>query len=222
VPRVNAKSRLLDLRRYRHGGLRFVYPEKESSMKKTIDMISAALLAVGFALSAGGQTPGPAQPLASSKVIDEWVTKWQKQLVDVAEAMPADKYPFVPTVGEFKGVRTFGEQVKHVAAANYILAAGALGEKPPSDAGDEMGPGAIRTKPEIVAYLQGSFAALHKAAGAIDDQNKLVATVPPISPLQGRGTRLGLVVEAIFHSANHYGQMVEYLRMNGVVPPGSR
>src|SRR5262249_40102475 len=157
----------------------------------------------------------------SNQVTDDWVTKLEKQLVDVAEAMPADKYPFAPTNGEFKGVRTFGQQLKHAAAANYILAASALGEPTPADAGDEMGPDSVRTKPEIVAYLKGSFAALHKAAAAIDEQNAVIKS-SPISPLQNTATRLGLVVEALLHSANHYGQMVEYLRMNGVIPPASR
>jgi hypothetical protein len=80
------------------------------------------------------------------------------EIVSAAEAMPADKYGFAPTDGEFKGVRTFGKQVKHLAATNHILAAAALGEEPPADAGDELGPEAIRTKAEIIDYLNGSFA----------------------------------------------------------------
>ena len=157
----------------------------------------------------------------SGQVVDDWVARWETKLVEVAEALPADKYSFAPSNGEFKGVRTFGQQLKHAAAANYILAAGALGEKAPADAGDEIGPDSVRTKDEIVAYLKGSFASLHKAAAAIDEKN-IVIKEPSISPLHGTGTRLGLVVEAILHSANHYGQMVEYLRMNGVIPPASR
>jgi len=157
----------------------------------------------------------------SSQVIDDWVTKWEKQLVDVADAMPADKYSFAPSDGEFKSVRTFSQQLKHAAAANYILAASALGEPSPVDAGDEAGPESVRTKAEIVAYLKGSFAALHKAAATIDEKNVLIKSTP-ISPLQNTATRLGLIVEALLHSANHYGQLVEYLRMNGVIPPASR
>src|SRR5215831_13080278 len=81
----------------------------------------------------------------------------QEIIVSAADAMPADKYPFAPTDGEFKGVRTFGQQVKHLAAANYILSAAALGEEPPADAGDETGPEAVRAKAEILDYLNGSF-----------------------------------------------------------------
>jgi len=136
--------------------------------------------------------------------------------------MPADKYGFAPTDGEFNGVRTFGQMVKHLSATNYILAAAALGEAPPSDAGDEVGPETVRTKAEILAYLNGSFARLNKAVEAIGEDSVPVKS-SPISPLKGRQvTRLALAVESLAHAFDHYGQMVEYLRMNGVVPPASR
>lgn len=119
-------------------------------------------------------------------------------------------------------MRTFGQMVKHLSATNYILAAAALGEAPPSDAGDEVGPETVRTKAEILAYLNGSFARLNKAVEAIGEDSVPVKS-SPISPLKGREvTRLALVVESLAHAFDHYGQMVEYLRMNGVVPPASR
>ena len=146
----------------------------------------------------------------------------EKVIVSAADAMPADKYGFAPTDGEFKGVRTFGQQVKHLAAANHILAAAALGEEPPADAGDETGPEATRTKVEILAYLNASFAHLGKAIDAVGQKNLGVRS-SPISPLKSTEvTRLALVVEALVHDFDHYGQMVEYLRMNGIVPPASR
>jgi uncharacterized damage-inducible protein DinB len=146
----------------------------------------------------------------------------EKVIVSAADAMPADKYGFAPTDGEFKGVRTFGQMVKHLSATNHILAAAALGEEPPADAGDEVGPEAVRTKAEILNYLNGSFAQLDKALEAIGQKNVPVKS-SPISPLKGtEATRLALVVESLAHAFDHYGQMVEYLRMNGVVPPGSR
>lgn len=146
----------------------------------------------------------------------------QNQIVSAAEAMPADKYAFIPTDGEFKGVRTFGQQAKHVAATNHILAAAALGEEPPADAGDEAGPEVVRTKAEILEYLNGSFAHLYKAIDAIGERDTRVKS-SPISPLRSAdATRLALTVEALIHAFDHYGQMVEYLRMNGVVPPASR
>lgn len=146
----------------------------------------------------------------------------QTQIVSAADAMPAVKYGFAPTDGEFKGVRTFGRQVKHLAATNHILAAAALGEDTPADAGDEMGPETVRTKAEILDYLNASFAHLGKAIDAIDEKNAIVKS-SPISPMKDTEmTRLALTVEALIHAFNHYGQMVEYLRMNGVVPPASR
>ena len=150
------------------------------------------------------------------------LTLAEKVIVSAADAMPADKYGFAPTEGEFKGVRTFGQQVKHLAAANHILAAAALAEEPPADAGDEVGPETVRTKDEILNYLKGSFEHLSKAVDAIG-QPSVSVNASPISPLKkGEGTRSALVVESLFHAADHYGQMVEYLRMNGVVPPASR
>jgi len=146
----------------------------------------------------------------------------QTIIVSAADAMPADKYGFAPTDGEFKGVRTFGQQVKHLAAANHILAAAALGQEPPTLAGDEMGPETVRTKAEILDYLNGSFEHLGRAIAAIGDKNAAVKS-SPISPLKSaETTRLALTVEAMIHAFDHYGQMVEYLRMNGVVPPASR
>jgi len=146
----------------------------------------------------------------------------ERVIVSAADAMPADKYGFAPTDGEFKGVRTFGQMVKHLSATNYILAAAALGEEPPADAGDELGPKTVRTKAEILNYLNGSFAQLHKAIDAIS-QNTAPVKSSPISPLKAaEATRLALVVESLVHAFDHYGQMVEYLRMNGVVPPASR
>jgi hypothetical protein len=146
----------------------------------------------------------------------------EKLIVPAVEAMPADKFGFAPTDGEFKGVRTFGQQVKHLAAANHILAAAALGEEPPADAGDEMGPDTVRTKAEILDYLKGSFAHLFRAIDAIGQANVPV-NPSPISPFKkDEVTRSALVIEALAHACDHYGQLVEYLRMNGIVPPASR
>src|SRR5437868_15376968 len=104
----------------------------------------------------------------------------EKVIVSAADAMPADKYGFAPTDGEFKGVRTFGQMVKHVSATNYILAAAALGEEPPADAGDELGPETVRTKDEILRYLKGSFAYLGKAIEAIGQKSVPVKSSPKI------------------------------------------
>jgi uncharacterized damage-inducible protein DinB len=146
----------------------------------------------------------------------------EKEIISTVDAMPADKFGFAPTDGDFKGVRTFGQMVKHFSATNHILAAAALGEEPPAEAGDELGPESVRTKAEILAYLKSSFVHLDKAVEAIGQTNIPVNT-SPISPLKrGEVTRLALITETLLHTYDHYGQMVEYLRMNGVVPPASR
>jgi len=146
----------------------------------------------------------------------------EREIISTVDAMPADKFGFAPTDGEFKGVRTFGQMVKHFSATNHILAAAALGEEPPADAGDELGPENVRTKAEILTYLKGSFVHLEKAVQAIGQTN-IPVNASPISPLKrGEVTRLALITETLLHAYDHYGQMVEYLRMNGVVPPASR
>jgi DinB superfamily len=180
-----------------------------------------ALTAPAWAGEGSGPASQAPQVRPSSQVVGDFVALCESLLVGAADAMPADKYSFAPTEGEFAGVRTFAQQVKHAAATNYILGAAILGEPPPPDAGDEMGPETVRTKPEIMKYLTGSFAYLRKAAAAIDPRNAIVKG-SPISPLGGKTTRLGLAIETLAHAMDHYGQMVEYLRMNGVVPPASR
>ena len=146
----------------------------------------------------------------------------ETEIISTVDAMPADKFGFAPTDGEFKGVRTFGQMVKHFSATNHILAAAALGEEPPAEAGDELGPESVRTKAEILAYSKGSFVHLDKAVEAIG-QTTIPVTASPISPLKrGEVTRLALITETLLHAYDHYGQLVEYLRMNGVVPPASR
>ena len=185
-------------------------------------------LAAGNLLAQAGQqqvgsTKDPAHLDAQQekRALQSLLKLAEKLIVSAVDAMPADKFGFAPTDGEFTGVRTFGQQVKHLAAANHILAAAALGEEPPANAGDEAGPETVRTKDEILAYLSGSFAHLSKAVDAIGQTN--TSANPSPSPLKkGEVTRSALVVESLFHAADHYGQIVVYLRMNGVVPPASR
>jgi uncharacterized damage-inducible protein DinB len=173
------------------------------------------------------QQPGenktvPLDAPREKRAIQIFLKAVEKPIVSAAEAMPADKYGFAPAEGEFQSVRTFGQQVKHLAATNHILAAAALGEEPPPGAGDEQGPETVRTKAEILDYLKASFAHLGKAIDAIGDSSTKVKP-SPISPLPASATtRLALTVEALIHAFDHYGQMVVYLRMNAVVPPASR
>src|SRR5438105_14779112 len=98
-----------------------------------------------------------------SQVMDGELSGVEKEFVDAADAMPEDKYDFAPTNGEFKGVRTFAQQVRHVAATNYLVASGILGEKPPVEVGGENGPDSIKSKADIIKFLKDSFAYAHKA-----------------------------------------------------------
>jgi uncharacterized damage-inducible protein DinB len=141
--------------------------------------------------------------------------------VAAAEAMPEDKYGFAPKDGEFKGVKTFAEQVKHVAAVNYFLGASILGEKPPVEIGNpEVGPENLKAKAEIVKFLKDSFDYAHKAIGSITAANGTKSMKFPFG--EGTTTPVGLATILAFHGMDHYGQMAVYLRMNGIIPPASR
>ena len=181
--------------------------------------IFAALLVLVSGKSATAQKQAPVQKENQNvgRVLEFWISDTERLVVPAAEAMPEASYSFAPTSAQFKGVRTFAEQVKHLAAANYQLGAGALGEGPPAGTQNESAPSSIRAKAEIMEYLRGSFACLHRAAAAINEKNMN----EPIAAKGGR-TRMWLLIDAVVHSSNHYGQMVEYLRMNGIVPPASR
>jgi hypothetical protein len=159
----------------------------------------------------------------NTQILDFILSFQERRIIDVAEAMPEEKYSFAPTRGEFTGVRTFADQLKHIAADNYLLGAGILGKKPPDNVGSgESGSSEVRGKREIVAYVKASFAYMHRAAAAIDDAKAPIPT-PPISPWpEGTATRLGVAIEDCVHTWDHYGQLVEYLRMNSIVPPASR
>ena len=156
----------------------------------------------------------------TADVLNAYLTSVEKEVVPAAEAMPEDKYSFAPSSGEFKGVRTFAEQVKHVATVNYILGATILGEKPPVDPSQENGPNTVKTKAEIIKYINDSFAYLHKALGTVTADNLVEPIKNPFGP--GMLPRLRVVLIATGHPWDHYGQMVEYLRMNGIIPPASR
>lgn len=188
---------------------------------KTKSLVVGVLLALGVGCSA--QTASPEAHRSNTQIINLILDFEEKQILDVAEAMPQEKYDFVPAAGEFKGVRSFADQLKHIAADNYLLCAGILGEKAPGNTEPgEKGSSAVQTKPEIIAYVKDSFAYMHRGAAAIDDEKRPIPT-PSISPWpEGTATRLGVAIEDCVHSWDHYGQLVEYLRMNGIVPPASR
>ena len=184
---------------------------------KQMNLIFIFILWLACSSIALAQTDRQTELRSVGKELDVWVSKTEQELVPAADAMPEEKYGFARSIGKFEDVRTFAEQIKHLAAANYILASAVLGEKPPQGEHAESAPDSLKSKAEIMEYLKGSFAYLHRAAAAINEENE-TETIK----LMDNRTRPGLIVDALLHSFNHYGQIVEYLRMNGLVPPASR
>jgi DinB superfamily len=186
-------------------------------MKKFHTACACLFLTSGMVLA---QAAKPAEPQTVSQVLAHSVANVEHEFVPAAEAMPEDKYAFAPTTGEFKGVRTFAQQVKHVASVNYMLASGILGEKPPVDPVGENGPDSIKSKADIIKDLKDSFVYLNKAAESVNASNLVSPTKDPFG--EGTATRLALAIGAVGHCFDHYGQIVEYLRLNGIIPPASR
>jgi uncharacterized damage-inducible protein DinB len=181
-------------------------------------MKTATCLAFALLLSAlaWGQQEEIPKNIAAS--VGDMLEFAQQQFVAVAEAMPADKYSFIPTAGNFKDARSFGEQVKHVACANFAFFNEIEGKTPPEGC-ERGGPSKAQTKTELLQYLRESFEYGNKVLATINAQNAL-------DRVNGRyaapNTKLGVAVAAVWHISDHYGQLVEYLRMNGVVPPSTQ
>lgn len=188
---------------------------------KTKNCMFTAIVLLACTSAALAQANKQLQQRNIAEALDSWITNTETHVVPVAEVMPEDKYSFAPapTSGEFKGVRTFAEQLKHLAANNYGMAALILGEKRTPEMSNETGPDSVKTKAQIMEYLKGSFAALHKAVATISENN---VVQPTASPSRWQTTRLSFAVDAVAHCFDHYGQLVEYLRMNGIIPPDSR
>lgn len=149
--------------------------------------------------------------------VNEIWTEVERSFIALADAMPENKWSFKPTQGEFKDVRTFAEQVKHVACANEAWAKKLRGEKPPARC-DIGGPNPAKTKAEIMDYLKESFRMMDAGIADTNTGNLL----QPLKGPYGGDNRLSVVSYALWHATDHYGQLVEYLRMNGLVPPASR
>jgi uncharacterized damage-inducible protein DinB len=163
----------------------------------------------------------PASSANVGKIFDGQLRTIESEFVPLVEAMPADKMNFAPQQGAFKGVRTFGQQATHVATIIYAVSAAALGEKNPTDMGqNENGPASLNTKEAIVRYVKDAFTYGHKAMQNLTTKN---LTDPMSSPFgSGKMARVDAASVAVWHSFDHYGQMVVYARMNGIVPPASR
>jgi uncharacterized damage-inducible protein DinB len=203
------------------------YPMKQlqTSLLLVLSLAAASAYAQATKSSpAAGASASPSTPPTIASAIDREISIVEKEVVEAAEAMPEDKFDFSPEKlnlpgSNYKGVRTFGEQLKHVAASNYLIWSPITGEKPPDTVNDGKGPDNMKAKADIIKYLKDSFAFGHKAVATLNSSN----LVEPITSGSGRQTtRLFLATFAPAHCFDHYGQMIEYLRMNGIVPPASR
>lgn len=176
----------------------------------TFVLLGVSQIALGQMAMQPAKTPGDA--------LNAVLNIGKGEFMAAAEAMPENKYSYAPTSGAFKGVRTFAEEVKHVAAVNYIFGAAILQEKPPVDVGGENGPDSVKTKADILKFAGDSFEYLQKALASVSEKNQLDL----VDSFFGKVPRLSIASFSVAHPMDHYGQMVEYLRSNGIVPPASR
>ena len=186
---------------------------------KSLTVLSAVLAVAGMWTmppieAQTAMSAAPAATTTPAQVVDQLLSIVEGEMVPLVEAMPADKFDFAPTNGNFKGVRTFGQQVQHVIMANYYMFGAASSLQMP----DRQTFKAMKTKAQLVQGLKDSFAFGHRAIATLTTQNAMEA----VKPVDGISTRGGIMAFAIIHMNDHFGQMVEYLRMNGIVPPSSR
>jgi hypothetical protein len=172
------------------------------------------------ALFAGALMGADGGKMTVAKLYDSELASAESEIVPLAEAMPADKYNFAPTGGALTGVRTFAQQVKHLAAVIYLVGAAAKQEKPPVNLQGENGPDSVASKEQIVQFLKDAFAYGHNVMATLTEKNQLDSVKSPFGG--GEMVRGSLAALATSHSFDHYGQMVIYARMNNVVPPASR
>jgi uncharacterized damage-inducible protein DinB len=185
----------------------------------TARLLLCCALIASPALASAQDAAKPAKPavgtvMTPADTYGKLLSGIEQEFVSAAEAMPADKFDFAPPAGagDFKGVRTFGGQIKHVAEANYYFFGGSMSDadgKAKSDAIEKL-----TSKADIIQALKDSLALAHTYIAGITPQNTFVMTE--------HGTRGGMAAFGIAHMMDHYGQMVVYLRMNGIVPPASR
>jgi len=184
-------------------------------------LLSALLIATTSTLGQGAN--GAAQPSEQSvgATVEREITAVEDLVIGAAEAMPEADFDFSPEnlkiqKSDYQGVRNFATELKHIGASNYFLWSPVTGDKLPEDLGNGNGSEKLKGKSEIIQFVKESFALGHKAAASLTPENMLQV------PNGSKSCRLYLATFAVAHAYDHYGQMVEYLRMNGIVPPASR
>ena len=192
---------------------------KGEMMKNPLRMAAATLLTLGLAQTASahgqqGRGAPPAAPTITTLAGDvqaDWAIH-KDLLVNAADAMPADKFGYKPTPAQ----RSYGEQIMHVVGADQSVV-GMLGGKTPAPAINLK----AATKADVMTALRQSMDYWEVVLKEFTDQqlNERVATPPDFGT---SASRLRLFYLSITHSLDIYGQMVVYLRLNGIVPPASR
>jgi hypothetical protein len=186
-------------------------------------MLGVGSMAMAAQMGSAGAGPAAGSIATPSQAFDSQLKVIEHEMMGAVKAMPAEKYSFAPSEAifvpgqqtEYQGVRTFAEQATHVAETNYFFYGIVSGLKPDVD---PSGIGKLTKKEDVVAALAGSFAFAHKAIARLTPANAFEVVK---SPEPGFQTRATLAAFGIAHANDHYGQMVEYLRMNGIVPPAS-
>jgi uncharacterized damage-inducible protein DinB len=195
-----------------------------------VRMIAVCVALVASTIAGSAQMPmgsgsGPAAGtmVTPSKAVDSQLSLIESEMMGAVKAMPAEKYDFAPSAAifvpgqttEFATVKTFAQQATHVAQANYFFYMVVSGLKPDADV---AGIAKLTKKDEVGAALANSFAFGHKAIATLT-----VANAFEVVSIQEPGiySRATLAEFGVSHAFDHYGQMVEYLRMNGIVPPAS-
>ena len=187
----------------------------------SLSLAAAVGQSANSAAGSAAQAQPPQPPPTLATALDREISAVEKQILDIAEAMPEDKFNFTPENlhipgADYKGVRSFAVQLRHIAASNYFIWSPLTGEKLPEGLKDGNGPENLKSKAEIMRFLKESFALGHRAAATLTMENVLQ------NPERSKSTRLRLATFGVAHAFDHYGQLVEYLRMNGIVPPATR
>jgi hypothetical protein len=206
--------------------LLFLAPVAATSIFASV-LFHPAAFAAAVSLSLSQQSPQQSPPQSTqhaptvASVVDRDINGVEELIINAADAMPEDKFNFTPAAlnipgADYKGVRSFAGEVKHIAASNWLIWSSLTGDALPEGLKDGNGPANLQSKADIIKFLRDSFALGHRAAATLTTENMLQ------SPAKSKSTRLRLAEFGVAHAYDHYGQMVEYLRMNGIVPPASR
>ena len=185
---------------------------------KKLSFLALALLAAAFTIPSPAQEAKKDSPLKppdppAKVVIDSWNDIGRK-LIAMAEDFPEDKYDFKPTPAQ----RSFAEQLLHAAGVNYFFTNVVLGEKPPTTENPPRDQ--FKSKADIAAYVKKSFA---DGAAAFKKRGDKGMSELVVDPYAKQYTRISdYAYGFIEHSGEHYGQLVVYYRLAGLVPPESR